>query len=129
MRNLWRSWLRFEAWLLDGLDAHYTIELPEAGEPKRAILETWTKAHSAEYQAQAFIDLAFRIRDRISDFDKIQDILITTNNHCHYVIGSGANDPQKYSPDATRETLDHCAMPEHTTGAGTLGGCCLLVTP
>jgi 2-methylcitrate dehydratase len=95
------------AWLLDGLDAHYTIELPEAGEPKRAILETWTKAHSAEYQAQAFIDLAFRIRGRIGDLDKIQDILITTNNHCHYVIGSGANDPQKYSPDATRETLDH----------------------
>ncbi|MGO1975073.1 MAG: MmgE/PrpD family protein, partial [Propionibacteriaceae bacterium] len=27
--------------------------------------------------------------------------------HTHYVIGSGANDPQKYDPQASRETLDH----------------------
>ena len=34
-------------------------------------------------------------------------VLIQTSHHTHYVIGSGANDPQKYDPTASRETLDH----------------------
>ena len=46
------------AWMLDGKDAEYTVMLPEPGESKRAILETFTKEHSAEYQSQALIDLA-----------------------------------------------------------------------
>jgi 2-methylcitrate dehydratase len=33
--------------------------------------------------------------------------VIHTSHHTHYVIGSGANDPQKYDPTASRETLDH----------------------
>jgi 2-methylcitrate dehydratase len=33
--------------------------------------------------------------------------VLHTSHHTHYVIGSGANDPQKYDPTATRETLDH----------------------
>jgi 2-methylcitrate dehydratase len=33
-----------------------------------------------------------------------------TSHHTHAVIGSGANDPQKYDPHATRETLDHSVM-------------------
>ena len=33
--------------------------------------------------------------------------MLHTSHHTHYVIGSGANDPQKYDPDASRETLDH----------------------
>ncbi|MBL25003.1 MAG: 2-methylcitrate dehydratase [Rhodospirillaceae bacterium] len=95
------------AWLLDGPDAEYQVPLPEAGEAKRSILETWTKAHSAEYQGQAFIDLALRLRGEIGDMNGVSSIVIRTNNHAHDVIGSGANDPQKYSPDASRETLDH----------------------
>uniref|UniRef100_UPI0035BC2743 MmgE/PrpD family protein n=1 Tax=Agreia sp. TaxID=1872416 RepID=UPI0035BC2743 len=46
------------AWLLDGPDAAYEVPLPVAGESKRGILDTYTKEHSAEYQAQAWIDLA-----------------------------------------------------------------------
>ena len=34
-------------------------------------------------------------------------IVLHTTHHTHYVIGSGANDPQKYDPTASRETLDH----------------------
>src|SRR5699024_9013546 len=49
------------AWLLDGPDARYTVPLPEVGETKRAILDTYTKEHSAEYQAQAWIDLARKL--------------------------------------------------------------------
>src|SRR5690625_7933170 len=51
------------AWLLDGPDAKYTVPLPEAGEAKRAILDTYTKEHSAEYQAQALIDLARKLHN------------------------------------------------------------------
>jgi hypothetical protein len=29
---------------------------------------------------------------------------ITTSHHTHYVIGAGANDPQKMDPNASRET-------------------------
>jgi 2-methylcitrate dehydratase len=98
------------AWMLDGPDANYTVPLPEAGESKRAILETYTKEHSAEYQSQALIDLARKMGAQISDFDTIDNIVIQTSHHTHYVIGTGAGDPQKMDPTASRETLDHSIM-------------------
>lgn len=98
------------AWLLDGPDAEYTVPLPAPGEGKRAILDTYTKEHSAEYQSQAPIDLAFLLRDRIDDLDKIRSVVLHTSHHTHHVIGTGANDPQKFDPDASRETLDHSVM-------------------
>ena len=88
----------------------YEISLPDSGEPKQAVLETYTKEHSAEYQSQALIDLAFRIGERIQDSDLIKSIVIHTSHHTHYVIGTGANDPQKMDPTASRETLDHSIM-------------------
>ena len=95
------------AWMLSGPDAVYDVPLPEAGEPKRAILDSFTKEHSAEYQSQALIDLAFRMREKIDDFDAIESIVIHTSHHTHFVIGTGSNDPQKMDPEASRETLDH----------------------
>src|SRR5699024_8643352 len=92
------------AWLLDGPEAHYQVTLPEPGEPKRAILRTYTKEHSAEYQSQALIDLARRLhrtRGELADPANVDSIVIHTSHHTHYVIGSGANDPQKYDPTAT----------------------------
>jgi 2-methylcitrate dehydratase len=98
------------AWMLDGKTALYHVPLPEPGEPKRAILDTYTKEHSAEYQSQALIDLAFRMGKQISNWDDVTDILIETSHHTHYVIGTGSNDPQKFDPKASRETLDHSIM-------------------
>lgn len=98
------------AWLLDGPDAHYVVPLPEAGEPKRAILDTYTKEHSAEYQSQAPIDLARRMRNKIGDLSQVESIVLHTSHHTHYVIGTGSNDPQKFDPKASRETLDHSVM-------------------
>lgn len=98
------------AWMLGGKDAEYQVPLPEPGEPRRAILESYTKEHSAEYQAQAFIDLAFKMRGKITDFEAIEEIVIYTSHHTHTVIGTGSGDPQKFDPAATRETLDHSLM-------------------
>ena len=98
------------AWLLDGPEANYHVPLPAPGEPKRAILDSFTKEHSAEYQSQALIDLAFRMRGQIADLENIDRIIIHTSHHTHAVIGTGANDPQKMDPKASRETLDHSIM-------------------
>nr|WP_246274561.1 MmgE/PrpD family protein [Hyphomicrobium sulfonivorans] len=98
------------AWMLEGPDAAYHVPLPEPGEPKRAILDTYAKEHSAGYQGQAMIDLAFRLRRRIPDLTQIERITIETSQHTHVIAGSGANDPQKYDPDASRETLAHSVM-------------------
>ncbi len=98
------------AWLLDGPDARYQVTLPDPGEPHEGILRTYTKEHSAEYQSQALIDLARRLHrthPELVDPANVASIVIHTSHHTHYVIGSGANDPQKYDPHATRETLDH----------------------
>ncbi|MBJ8342243.1 MmgE/PrpD family protein [Antrihabitans sp. YC3-6] len=98
------------AWLLGGPTAEYVVSLPGPGEAKRAILDSYTKEHSAEYQSQAPIDLARRMRDRIGDLDRIASIVLHTSHHTHYVIGTGSGDPQKFDPNASRETLDHSVM-------------------
>lgn len=98
------------AWMLDGPTAAYEVPLPEKGEAKRGILDTYTKEHSAEYQAQALIDLARKLHrehPEAANPENVKSVVIHTSHHTHYVIGSGANDPQKYDPTASRETLDH----------------------
>jgi 2-methylcitrate dehydratase len=106
------------AWVLAGRSnradvygpTYYQVPLPAPGEAKRAILDSYTKEHSAEYQSQAIIDLAFRMREKVSDWDAVEKIVLHTSHHTHYVIGTGANDPQKMDPKASRETLDHSIM-------------------
>jgi 2-methylcitrate dehydratase len=98
------------SYMLAGKNGRYEVPLPAVGEEKRAILETYTKEYSAEYQSQALIDLAKRMRPKVKDFEAIESILIATSHHTHYVIGTGANDPQKMDPNASRETLDHSIM-------------------
>jgi 2-methylcitrate dehydratase len=97
------------AWMLGGPAAEYAVPLPAPGERPRAILETYTKEHSAEYQAQALIDLAFELRPRV-DPERVREIVVHTSHHTHQVIGSGSGDPEKYDPQASRETLDHSVM-------------------
>ena len=96
--------------ILDGKKALYKVPLPKKGETKKAILETYTKEYSAEYQSQALIDLAKKIKKRVQNLKQIKKIDIYTSHHTHYVIGTGANDPQKMDPNASRETLDHSIM-------------------
>ena len=98
------------AWMLDGPGAHYQVPLPGPGEGKRAIMDSYTKEHSAEYQSQALIDLAFRMGKQVADWEAVREVVIETSHHTHYVIGTGAGDPQKMDPTASRETLDHSIM-------------------
>lgn len=99
------GWL---AVLLGGGEAE--VKLPEPGEPWRSLLESYTKAHATGYHAQAFIDIAFRLRDRIADIEAVERVDIFTKAYTHNYVGSGAGDPEKMSPDASRETLDHSVM-------------------
>ena len=96
--------------ILGGKKTLYSVPLPKKGESKKAILETYTKEYSAEYQAQALIDIAKKLNKKISNLNKIKKIDLYTSHHTHYVIGTGANDPQKMDPNASRETLDHSIM-------------------
>ena len=96
--------------ILDGEKTLYNVPLPKKGESKKAILETYTKEYSAEYQAQALIDIAKKLNKKISNLSQIKKIDLYTSHHTHYVIGTGANDPQKMDPKASRETLDHSIM-------------------
>ncbi len=98
------------AYVLSGPGKNYIVPLPKVNEPKKAILETYTKEHSAEYQSQALIDLARSLNKKIKNLNNIKKITIETSHHTHYVIGTGANDPQKMDPYASRETLDHSIM-------------------
>ncbi|AHI22512.1 2-methylcitrate dehydratase PrpD [Corynebacterium vitaeruminis] len=107
---IWEGEDGFIAWMLSGPDHVYDVPLPAPGEEKRAILDTFTKEHSAEYQSQAPIDLARKMRSQIADTRDIDSIVLHTSHHTHYVIGTGSQDPQKFDPDATRETLDHSIM-------------------
>ena len=88
------------AWLLDGPNGRYEVPLPAHGDAKRAILDSYTKEHSAEYQAQALIDLARKLHREHPELtaDSIESIVIHTSHHTHNVIGSGANDPRNARP-------------------------------
>ena len=96
--------------VLDGHKGVYHVPLPKIRESKKAILETYTKEYSAEYQSQALIDIAKKLNKKIPNLQQIKKIDIHTSHHTHYVIGTGANDPQKMDPNASRETLDHSIM-------------------
>ena len=96
--------------VLDGHKGVYYVPLPKIRENKKAILETYTKEYSAEYQSQALIDIAKKLNKKIPNLKQIKKIDIYTSHHTHYVIGTGANDPQKMDPNASRETLDHSIM-------------------
>ena len=96
--------------ILDGKKRVYHVPLPKTHESKKAILETYTKEYSAEYQSQALIDIAKKLNKKIPNLNLIKKIDIYTSHHTHYVIGTGANDPQKMDSNASRETLDHSIM-------------------
>jgi 2-methylcitrate dehydratase len=96
--------------ILGGKKALYKVPLPKKNHEKKAILETYTKEYSAEYQAQALIDIAKKLNKKINNLNEIKKIDIFTSHHTHNVIGTGANDPQKMNPNASRETLDHSIM-------------------
>ncbi len=96
--------------ILDGKNALYKVPLPKKKQQKKAILETYTKEYSAEYQSQALIDIAKKLHKKIDNLNQIKKIDIYTSHHTHHVIGTGANDPQKMDPNASRETLDHSIM-------------------
>ena len=72
--------------ILDGKKANYRVPLPKVNEAKKAILETYTKEYSAEYQAQAIIDIAKKLNKKVDKLQNIKKIDIHTSHHTHYVL-------------------------------------------
>jgi len=66
------------ATVLGGPDQVFQVPLPEKGEPKRSILESYTKEYSVSSHGQALIDLACKMRGKINDLEDIESIVI----HC-----------------------------------------------
>ena len=79
-------------------------------DPTRAPPQRSGDSQGSGDRAQALIDLAKKLNRRIKNLNDIKKIDIHTSHHTHNVIGTGANDPQKMDPNASRETLDHSIM-------------------
>ena len=107
------------AWVLDGPEAHYQVPLPAPGEPKRAILDSFTKEHSAEYQSQALIDLAFRMREQIADLEQVEKIVIHTSHHTHCGDRHRRQRPAEDGPEGQPRDagpLDHVHLRRRAAG-------------
>ena len=101
------------AWMLAGPDAEYAVPLPAPGERPRAILETYTEGALRRVPGPG----ADRPRVRPPAPDRppgparasarSSSTRATTRTRSS---APGSNDPEKYDPDASRETLDHSIM-------------------
>jgi 2-methylcitrate dehydratase len=95
------------AWMLDGPDARTTCRFPrrrvQARDPR--LLH---EGALAEYQAQAWIDLARKLHNEAPSSRSGERRVDRAAHQPHTLRDRlGANDPQKYDPHASRETLDH----------------------
>lgn len=99
------------ATVLGGADQVYHVPLPEPGEAKRAILESFTKEYSVSSHGQSLVDLACRMRGQVPDLEEIDNIVIHFRKESHVITGCGAKDADLlYDPAAPRRFLDHSAM-------------------
>ncbi len=74
--------------------------------PPRRILDTYIKPYPVEYHAQAAVEAALRLRERVR-IEEIEKIVIDTYEAAYTIIGP--KDPEKWDPH-TRETADHSLM-------------------
>ena len=100
----------FIASYLESRPEGYNVFLPDKGQPKRRILETYTKEHSAGYHGQVPIDLAIQMKKKLPSLNNIKKIILHTKRKTHIMMGAGSGDISKWNPSASRETLDHSAM-------------------
>lgn len=98
----------------DGLSTTFwpadQVFLPDRGEPKRAILDSYPRQHSAGYVGQAPIDLALRLRERISNVSEIESIVLHTIDDAYPAISTASGDPLEFEQDLSRNALSHSVM-------------------
>ena len=99
------------ATVLGGPDQVYLVPLPEDGEPRCAILDSFTKEYSVSSNGQALVDLACKMRGLVDDLEEIDNVVIHFRTESHIITGCGAADvAHLYDPNANRRFLDHSAM-------------------
>ena len=119
------------AWLLDGPDAAYDMPLPER---RGQALHPRQLHEDTRVVPGAGLDRPPRASSKAEhpgDSDSIHSASRAHHirHHTHYVIGSGANDPQKYDRRASRETLDHDPVHLHRGTSGRRVASCPLLRP
>ena len=87
----------------------YTVALPAprpatAGEPRVTV---FTKAHSGGQPCPGLHAIGPVQLHCRSVCQQVRAVAGLANSAVHTIVGSGSNDPAKYGPDASRETLDH----------------------
>ena len=99
------------ATVLGGEDQVFQVPLPEKGESKRSILESYTKEYSVSSHGQGIVDLARKIVKQIDDLEKIESLVIHFRHESHVISGCGAKDHKlMYDPTAGKRFLDHSSM-------------------
>jgi 2-methylcitrate dehydratase len=99
------------ACVLGGPNAVYHVPLPEKGEPKRSILESFSKKYAVSTHGQQLVDLAKKLRPQIDDLESIEKIVIHCRHDAHWITGNGAEDADLlYEPTAHKRFLDHSSM-------------------
>jgi 2-methylcitrate dehydratase len=97
------------AWMLDGRMPRTTCRFPRPASPSaRSSTRTRRSTRPSIRRRRGSTSRASSTTSTPSRRPaNVESIVLHTSHHTHYVIGSGANDPQKYDPKASRETLDH----------------------
>ncbi|MEL0105779.1 MAG: MmgE/PrpD family protein [Rhodospirillaceae bacterium] len=99
------------ATVLGGPDQVYQVPLPEKGEPKRSILESYTKEYSVSSHGQSVVDLARKMKPQISDLEDVEKAVLHFRHESHLITGCGAKDHAlMYDPKADKRFLDHSSM-------------------
>jgi 2-methylcitrate dehydratase len=111
------------ATFLGGTDCLAGVSFPGPDEPCRAVADSFAKAHAAQYQCQALIDLALRLRPRIASPENISRLEILTSHHLHRVVGtSWRDDPQTGAAPRPAPMLDIARLAIHLLRHGRLPG-------
>ena len=71
---------------------------------------TSTSSFSSSSFRVGFEANVYELNEKIKEAKEIKKINSYSKKYTHIVMGSGSNDPEKYSPEASRETLDQPAM-------------------
>ena len=106
---IWEGEDAVVAWLLDGPGACYRVP-PTPGEPRRAILDTFTKAPLGRIPGPGLHRPGLPAAEGVGDTGRVERVVLRTSDHTHNVIGTGLATPRSSTrrPPARPWTTRSC---------------------